>query len=97
MRIDKYLANMNVGSRKEVHQLIKKGVVAVNGKTVKTPKEKIDEEDIVTVSGEKVAYQKYHYFLLNKPKGFFLLQRTAVRRQLFHCLSLKIVIKELCQ
>ena len=35
MRIDKYLANMNVGSRKEVHQLIKKGVVAVNGKTVK--------------------------------------------------------------
>lgn len=69
MRIDKYLANMNVGSRKEVHQLIKKGVVAVNGKTVKTPKEKIDEEDIVTVSGEKVAYQKYHYFLLNKPKG----------------------------
>lgn len=60
---------MNVGSRKEVHQLIKKGVVAVNGKTVKTPKEKIDEEDIVTVSGEKVAYQKYHYFLLNKPKG----------------------------
>lgn len=60
MRIDKYLANMNVGSRKEVHQLIKKGVVAVNGKTVKTSKEKIDEEDIVTVSGEKVAYQKYH-------------------------------------
>lgn len=51
MRIDKYLANMNVGSRKEVHQLIKKGVVAVNGKTVKTPKEKINENDVVTVNG----------------------------------------------
>lgn len=41
MRIDKYLANMNVGSRKEVHQLIQKGLVDVNGKTVKTTKEKI--------------------------------------------------------
>ena len=31
MRIDKYLANMNVGSRKEVHKLIKDGLVMVNG------------------------------------------------------------------
>ncbi|ASY53400.1 hypothetical protein N506_0328 [Lactobacillus gasseri DSM 14869] len=38
MRIDKYLANMNVGSRKEVHSLIKKKVVTVNGELVTTPK-----------------------------------------------------------
>ena len=44
---------MNVGSRKEVHQLIKKGLVDVNGKTIKTPKEKINEDDVVTVNGEK--------------------------------------------
>ncbi|MGZ7887973.1 pseudouridine synthase [Lactobacillus crispatus] len=69
MRIDKYLANMNVGSRKEVHQLIKKGIVAVNGTTVKTPKQQVKESDQVTVNGDAVAYQKYHYFLLNKPKG----------------------------
>ena len=62
MRIDKYLANMNVGSRKEVHNLIKKKIVTVNGEVVKTPKEQVKEED-------KVAYQQYHYFLLNKPKG----------------------------
>lgn len=58
MRIDKYLANMNVGSRKEVHQLIKKGVVAVNGKTVKTLKEKINENDVVTVNGEEIETVK---------------------------------------
>lgn len=79
MRIDKYLANMNVGSRKEVHQLIKKGLVAVNGKTVKTPKEKIKEDDVVTVDGEEITYQKYHYFLLNKPKG--VLSATEDRSQ----------------
>lgn len=79
MRIDKYLANMNVGSRKEVHQLIKKGIVAVNGMTVKTPKQQVKESDQVTVNGDAVAYQKYHYFLLNKPKG--VLSATEDRSQ----------------
>ena len=79
MRIDKYLANMNVGSRKEVHVLIKKGIVEVNGKTVKTPKEKVAETDKVTVNGQEVAYQKYHYFLMNKPKG--VLSATEDRSQ----------------
>lgn len=79
MRIDKYLANMNVGSRKEVHQLIKKGIVAVNGTTVKTPKQQVKESDQVTVNGDAVAYQKYHYFLLNKPEG--VLSATEDRSQ----------------
>lgn len=79
MRIDKYLAHMNVGSRKEVHQLIKKGIVAVNGTTVKTPKQQVKESDQVTVNGDAVAYQKYHYFLLNKPKG--VLSATEDRSQ----------------
>ena len=69
MRIDKYLANMNVGSRKEVHQLIKQGIVAVNGTIVKTPKQQVKESDQVTVNDDVVAYQKYHYFLLNKPQS----------------------------
>ena len=79
MRIDKYLANMNVGSRKEVHQLIKQGIVAVNGTIVKTPKQQVKESDQVTVNDDVVAYQKYHYFLLNKPKG--ILSATEDRSQ----------------
>ena len=69
MRIDKYLANMNVGSRKEVHSLIKKKVVTVNGELVTIPKQQVKETDLVAVDGNKIAYQQYHYFLLNKPKG----------------------------
>lgn len=69
MRIDKYLANMNVGSRSEVHKLIKQGVVSINGQKVKTSKERVAESDEVLVDGKKIAYQKYHYFLLNKPQG----------------------------
>lgn len=69
MRIDKYLANMNVGSPKEVHSLIKKKVVTVNGELVTTPKQQVKEDDLVVVDGNEIAYQQYHYFLLNKPKG----------------------------
>ena len=69
MRIDKYLANMNVGSRKEVHSLIKKKAVIANGKLVTTPKQQVKENDQIIVSGEQIVYQQYHYFLLNKPKG----------------------------
>lgn len=89
MRIDKYLANMNVGSRKEVHQLIKKGIVAVNGQTVKTPKEKVAETDEVTVNGEKIVYQKYHYFLMNKPKGVLSATEDRSQRTVISLLDLK--------
>ncbi|RVU74066.1 pseudouridine synthase [Lactobacillus xujianguonis] len=79
MRIDKYLANMNVGSRKEVHILIKKGIVTVNGNVVKTPKQQVKEYDEVLVDGQEINYQKYHYFLMNKPKG--VLSATEDRSQ----------------
>ncbi|MBD5430036.1 pseudouridine synthase [Lactobacillus sp.] len=79
MRIDKYLANMNVGSRSEVHKLIKQGIITINGKKVKAPKEKVAEGDEVLVDGKEIAYQKYHYFLLNKPKG--VLSATEDRSQ----------------
>ena len=79
MRIDKYLANMNVGSRSDVHKLIKKGIVKVNDQLVKTPKEQVKDSDEVTVNNQVVSYQKYHYFLLNKPKG--VLSATEDRSQ----------------
>ena len=79
MRIDKYLANMNVGSRKDVHKLIKQGIVTINGKVVKTPKQKVVDTDEVMVGEDKITYQKYHYFLLNKPKG--VLSATEDRNQ----------------
>ena len=56
---------MNVGSRKEVHSLIKRKVVTVNGELVTTPKQQVKEDDLVVVDGNEIAYQQYHYFLLN--------------------------------
>jgi len=70
MRIDKLLANSGYGSRKEVKQLLKKGQVTVNGGEIKQPKEHVDPtHDAVEVLGERLHYQEFVYFMLNKPPG----------------------------
>ncbi|SDB93839.1 ribosomal small subunit pseudouridine synthase A [Pelagirhabdus alkalitolerans] len=70
MRLDKLLANSGFGSRKEVKDLLKQSHVRVNEKTVKQGKVHIDlERDEVEVKGEKVVYEEFVYFMLNKPSG----------------------------
>lgn len=69
MRVDKLLAHSGFGTRKEVKELIKSGVVEINGQVVKKPKEKADPDvDDVKVGVQSVDYQEYVYFMLNKPQ-----------------------------
>ena len=70
LRLDKYLADMQVGTRTEVKQMIKKGQVAVDGAKALKPDIKIDVDTAdVTVNGQKVGYAKYEYWMLHKPAG----------------------------
>jgi 16S rRNA pseudouridine516 synthase len=70
MRIDKMLANLGYGSRKEVKGLLKKGAVKINGKMVKDAKEHIDpNEDVVTINGQEIVYKEFIYLMMNKPGG----------------------------
>ena len=69
MRLDKYLADVGLGSRKEVKVFIKKGKVQVNGEVIKSDKFQVKETaDCITFEGESLTYQKYFYYLLNKPQ-----------------------------
>ncbi|MGI5998617.1 MAG: pseudouridine synthase [Lutispora sp.] len=69
-RLDKVLANMGYGSRKDVKKMIKSGAVEVEDIVVLDPEMKIDPEvQSVKVNGRKVDYKKYIYLMLNKPKG----------------------------
>ncbi|TRM12997.1 rRNA pseudouridine synthase [Lentibacillus cibarius] len=71
MRLDKLLANMGHGSRKDVKALVKKKKVAVNGVITKDTGFQLDpEKDMVTVNGEMVQYRKYIYLMMNKPPGY---------------------------
>lgn len=70
MRLDKYLAEMGVGTRTEVKKLIRQGKVSVNGKVEKKPEAKIDpQQSIILCNGVAVAYEKFEYYMLNKPAG----------------------------
>ena len=70
MRLDKFLADMQIGTRSEVKKLIQKGHVSINDQIVKKVDTKVDEETIVYVDGLRVDYVSYEYYLLNKPAGF---------------------------
>lgn len=70
MRLDKFLVESGLGSRSQVKQLLKKGQVWVNGAAVTLAKTQIDERsDQIVVDGQTLVYEKYVYYLLNKPKG----------------------------
>ncbi len=69
-RLDKIIASRTLYSRREVQDLIKKGLVRVNGISVRDRGAKIDDEkDSVSVNGEELKLEKYVYLMLNKPKG----------------------------
>ena len=70
IRLDKYLADMNCGTRSGLKKEIRGGNVTVNGTPVKSPEIKIDTEtDKVVFRGQPVVYERYEYYMLNKPAG----------------------------
>lgn len=70
IRLDKYLSEMGAGTRSEVKKYIRQGMVTVDGTVVKKPEEKIEEAtQTVCVNGKELGYEKFEYYMLNKPKG----------------------------
>ncbi|MCR5102792.1 MAG: rRNA pseudouridine synthase [Butyrivibrio sp.] len=70
MRIDKLLCDLGYGTRKQVKEQIKNGMVSVNGEVVLKPEFHVDEnKDLLMFNGKEISFSKYHYFMLNKPQG----------------------------
>ncbi|MCQ2794317.1 MAG: rRNA pseudouridine synthase [Bacilli bacterium] len=71
MRIDKYLSNAGLASRSEIKCFFKDKRVTVNDQLVIQAKRQIDpNKDIIKVDNIVIQYKPYHYFVLNKPKGY---------------------------
>ena len=70
IRLDKFLCEVEIGTRSQVKEMIKKGMVSVDGEVIKKADYKFDETAAkVSVNGTPVSYQKYYYYMLNKPAG----------------------------
>ena len=71
MRLDKFLCDAGVGSRKDIKKIIKSGAVSVLGFDFVRPETHIDpEKDEVLLNGSPVTYKKFIYLMMNKPQGY---------------------------
>ena len=70
MRLDKFLANSGIGTRKEVKEILKKGKISVNSIFIKDGRIHINEKkDIIKYEDKVVGYKPFVYIMMNKPAG----------------------------
>lgn len=80
-RLQKFLANAGVDSRRNCEEFIRSGRVTVDGAVVTNPATSVHpEEQDVQLDGEKLQLPKYRYLLLNKPKGVVCTNRDPAGR-----------------
>lgn len=70
IRLNKYIANSGICSRREADDLITQGLVEVNGKVVNEMGYQVEKTDKVVFDGQNITPEKPVYILLNKPKGY---------------------------
>jgi 23S rRNA pseudouridine2605 synthase len=70
VRLNKYLADAGICSRREADKLIEAGAVSINGEVVTTLGTRVQKDDKVQYGGETLRRERLQYILLNKPKGF---------------------------
>lgn len=71
IRLNRYIANSGVCSRRKADELIEAGVITVNGETITELGSKVDPaKDEVRYNGERLRREKMVYVLLNKPKDY---------------------------
>ncbi|MBM7582830.1 16S rRNA pseudouridine516 synthase [Caldicoprobacter guelmensis] len=84
IRLDKLLAHSGIGTRKQVKKLIKKGIITVNGKSVRDTGMIVDTScDEIFMGNEKINYKEAIYIMMNKPRGVITstydpLERTVI-------------------
>lgn len=69
MRLDKYLAEMGAGTRSELKKAVRAGRVTINGVKAKDSSIHVGEDDMVCMDGKEIKYERFVYYLMNKPAG----------------------------
>lgn len=80
-RLNKFISNSGICSRREADELIKKGLVTVNGEVIMEMGFKVKRSDRVVYQGKKINPEKPVYILLNKPKDFITTTDDPMERK----------------
>lgn len=81
IRLNKYIANSGICSRREADELIAQGLVSVNGQVVTELGMKVHRNDRVVYNGKRINPEKPVYLLLNKPKDFITTTEDPMERK----------------
>lgn len=79
MRLDKLVSDSIGITRKDSKNLIKKGLVSVNGEIIKDAGANVNETDELVIEGKRAEYKKFIYLMMNKPQGY--ISATDDKRQ----------------
>lgn len=91
IRLNRYIANAGICSRREADVLIADGLISINGKVVTELGTKVKPTDTVQYAGEKLRFEKNVYILMNKPKNYITtLDDPRERNTVIHLLEGKI-------
>ncbi len=69
MRINKYIAHAGIASRRKAEELIKQGLVTLNGQVITDLATTVKSGDVVEIEGSPIYNEEKVYYLLNKPRG----------------------------
>ena len=79
-RLDRILADLGLGSRNELRDIIRSGRVCVDGIPITRPEQKFDGETcVISLDGTPLRYSAFHYYMMDKPAG--VLSVTEDRKQ----------------
>lgn len=96
MRLDKYLANIGVGSRKDVKEYIEQGNVYINDILVTKAKKEIDPQtDHIVLNNKEKISEKFIYLMMNKPSGVICQSKSLSRKTVIDLLPKDLQDKNL--
>lgn len=96
MRLDKFLVECGLGSRKEVKEIISNGKITVNGEVTIVNKQNIDEaSDEIRFQDEILTYKKYRYYIMNKKAGYITATEDFKERTVMELLPDWVIKKDL--
>jgi len=94
IRLNRYLSQCGIASRRKCEEMIEDERVAVNGEIVTDFSTYVQEGDVVTLDGGKISPQRSNYILLNKPKGVITtLDDEQQRKHVGMLLPKNVVVK----
>ncbi|NVP17344.1 rRNA pseudouridine synthase [Candidatus Gracilibacteria bacterium] len=70
MRVDKYLSNIGIASRKDIAYFFKQGLIYINGNMCLKGDFKLKNNDEIEIDGKKIIYKENIYMILNKPVNY---------------------------